>query len=148
MVSQAKRIQVAELNLGVGGRVQAILQAPTEPREAINFHNIWASASCEPETAAANCQGTWVLLYLEDATTSTPTYTDAFINLETTNMFIIACGVFSASNESPWSSGPIHPMTSRTLPAGGRIIMTCTVTGITADLASTRVMLCAHTTRK
>ncbi len=44
---QAKRIQVQELNLGVGAKVFASLTTPDDPREQTNFHNIWGSASCE-----------------------------------------------------------------------------------------------------
>ena len=144
---QASRRQVLESNLGVGGVVSVTLIVPNDPREEVNFHNIWASASCEPETAAANCQGTWVL-YVVRSGQNFVTFTDANFNNETRNAFIIACGVFSSSNESPWTSEAIHPSTSRTLMPGDALVMSCTVTGITADLASTRVMLCAHTTRK
>ncbi len=145
---QAKRIQVNEVNLSANTRVDVDLSVPLDPREEVNFHNIWASASCEPQDTDANCQGTWVLIYIPALASSIPTFSDSFVNLETFNGFIIACGVFSAANQSPWTSDAIHPSTSRTLPPGGRLIMTCTVTGITAGLASTRVMLCAHTTRK
>jgi len=144
---QAKRIQVAEANLGVGGAVAVTLEVPTDPREEVNYHNIWGSVSVEPETAAANCQGTWVLFVLRENATG-PTFTDVVINGEANNAVIIACGVFSASNETPYNSPPINPKTSRTLQAGDKLMLNCTVTGITADLASTRVMLCAHTTRK
>ncbi len=145
---QAKRIQVLESNDGAGASTTVVLQAPLEPREEINFHNIWGSVSVEPVTAGANCQGTWVLYYVPDPAKVLINWTDAVVNLENENIFIIACGVYSASNETPYNSGPIHPTTSRTLPAGGRLVLGSTVTGITADTASNRVMLCAHTTRK
>ncbi len=144
---QAKRIQVLEGNLGVNAQVVVQLLVPDDPREEVNFHNIWASASCEPETAGANCQGTWVLQLLR-AGQSQVVYSDANTILEARNPDIIACGVFSASNETPWNSGAINPKTSRTLNPKDSLRMVCCVTGITADLASTRVMLCAHTTRK
>ena len=144
---QAKRIQVLETNDGVAGATTVVLQAPTDPREEINFHNIWGSVSVEPQDAAANCQGTWVLMLVPDNMV-TPVLTDAVVNLEQFNGIIIACGVWSAANESPYNSGPIHPTTSRTLQAGDSLILQSIVTGITAGLASNRVMLCAHTTRK
>jgi len=144
---QAKRIQVAESNDGVGGVTNAILAAPTDIREEINFHNIWGSVAVEPQDAGANCQGTWVLLInRENATIFTAI--DTTINNETLNSIIIACGVFAASNESPYNSGAIHPATSRTLQAGDELVLHSVITGITAGLASNRVMLCAHTTRK
>ncbi len=145
---QAKRIQVGEGNNGAGGRTAAVLTVPADPREEVNFHNIWGSVTVEPQDADANCQGTWVLLLIRDPATAIPVFTDAFMNLETINFDIIACGVFSASNQSPYNSGPIHPLSSRNLPAGGRLVLASTITGITAGTASNRMMLCAHTTRK
>ncbi len=144
---QAKRIAVFESNLGAGSGVNAILTSPVEPREEVNFHNIWASASVEPQDAGANCQGTWVL-YLIQENTPAINFTDVVVNGQGNNQNIIACGVFSASNESVWNSGPINVKTSRNLNPGDSLAMNCTVTGITAGLASTRVMICAHTTRK
>ena len=143
---QASRRQVNEANLGVSGQVNIDLNVPTSPREEVNFHNIWASLSCEPETAGANCQGTWVLWVLKENSVNI-IFNDVNFNTEVGNAFIIACGVFGASNESPFTH-EIHPQTSRTLQAGDRLRLSVTVTGITADLASTRGMLCAHTTRK
>ncbi len=145
---QAKRIQVNEANLGVGGAVNVTLATPVDSREETNMHNIWGSVSVEPETAAANCQGTWRLLHVDDPAKAILAGTDANINGEFDNFITIACGVFSASNETPYNSGAIHPKSSRNLRPGGRLILQCTVTGITADLASSRVMLCAHTVRK
>jgi len=145
---QAKRIQVFENNKGAGGQVTVVLNVPTEPREQVNFHNIWIGAASEPQDAAANSQGTWVLGFMADATTPIPTFIDSFVNLETENVRIIACGVYSSSNESPWTLPPTQMKTSRTINAGGRLYLQLVNTGITAGLASLRVMLCAHTVRK
>ncbi len=144
---QAKRIQVAETNDGAGGTTLTFLVAPTSPREEINFHNIWGSVSVEPQDAAANAQGSWFLMIIRENAT-TPTMTDVVVNGESNNAVIIACGVWSASNETPYNSGPIHPEISRTLMPGDSLLLQSVVTGITAGLASNRVMLCAHTTRK
>ena len=144
---QSKRIQVNETNDGVGAATNVVLDVPTDPRESANFHNIWVGVSVEPQDAAANAQGTWILLYLTDPTVAVPAGTDAAVNLETANYQIIACGVWSASNETPFNLPPTQIKTSRTLPAGGRLVLTNTVTGITAGLASNRVMLCAHVVR-
>ncbi len=144
---QAKRIQVLESNDGAGGETSVVLVVPTDPREEVNFHNIWGSVSVEPQNAGVNCQGTWILgIQRENATF--PIYTDTVVNDETNNPYIIACGVFSASNESPFNSAPINPKTSRTLQPGDKLVLSSVITGITAGLASNRVMLCAHTTRK
>ncbi len=144
---QAKRITVGESNDGVSGQTTASLETPTSPREETNFHNIWASVSVEPQDTDANAQGTWVLFILRENATA-PVFTDSNINAENNNAVIIACGVWSASNQTPFNSGPIHPATSRTLQAGDKLQLQSTVTGITAGLASNRVMLCAHVTRK
>ncbi len=143
---QAKRIQVAEVNTGVGANVNVTLAVPTEPREEVNFHNIWGSVSCEPQNAGANAQGTWALFILRENATF-PTLTDVVVNGETHNISIMACGCWSASNESPFNIS-VNPKTSRTLQAGDRLVLTSVSTGITAGLVSSRVMLCAHTTRK
>ncbi len=143
---QAKRIQVNENNLGAGSATETGLFAPTEPREEINFHNIWIGASVEPQNAGANCQGTWVCYVLRENSSSV-IFTDTIVNGETNNAIIIACGVFSSSNESGWTLPPTQIKTSRTLNAGDALKMNCTITGITAGLASTRVMICAHTVR-
>ena len=144
---QAKRINVFESNDGASAETSAVLETPTDPREEVNFHNIWGSVSVEPQDAAANAQGTWVLIVIREGGTL-GTLIDTVINGETNNANIIACGVWSASNETPYNSGPIHPLSSRTLMPGDKLILTSVVTGITAGLASNRVMLCAHVTRK
>ncbi len=144
---QSKRIQVNEANQSAGAQISATLVVPTEPREEVNFHNIWASVSVEPQNAGANAQGTWFLVILRENQTQA-TLTDTVVNGETHNSVIIACGVWSASNESPYNSGAIHPETSRTLQAGDNLRLISIVTGITAGSASNRVMICAHVTRK
>ncbi len=144
---QAKRIVVNESNDGVAGTTKASIVVPTSPAEEVNFHNIWVSVSVEPQDAGANCQGTWVLFFMSDSTVGDPTWTDGALNTGSANAKIIACGVFSASNESTYNY-TTQIKTSRNVPAGGRLVLTSTVTGITAGLASNRVMLCAHTVRK
>ncbi len=144
---QAKRIQVNEVNTGVNGNVIVALNVPVSPREEVNFHNIWGSVSVEPQDAGANCQGTWVLYILRENQTQVG-FSDTVINGELFNKEFIACGVYSASNESPYNSGPIHPATSRTLNAGDALELESITTGVTAGLCSNRVMLCAHVTRK
>jgi len=144
---QAKRINVDEQNVGVGASANARLIVPSDPREEVNFHNIWGSVSAEPQDTDANAQGTWVLAIIRQGG-AFPSYTDTIINAETENAVIIACGVWSASNQTPYNSGPIHPETSRTLQVSDQLILQIVATGITAGLVSARTMLCAHTTRK
>ncbi len=144
---QAKRIVVGEGNDGAAGFTLATLTTPETPREETNFHNIWGSVSVEPQDTDANAQGTWVLYVLRKNQIDL-IFTDANLNTEDFNAVIIACGVWSASNQTPYNSGPIHPETSRTLQAGDKLQIQSTVTGISGGLASNRVMLCAHVTRK
>ncbi len=144
---QAKRIQVNETNASAGNGINVILDVPLSPREAVNFHNIWIGATAEPQDADANNQGTWVLMSIDDPTVAIPTFLDALVNLESHNARIIACGVYSASNQSPWTLPPTQIKTSRTLPAGGRLIMQLLATGVTVGQVSVRAMLCAHTVR-
>ncbi len=143
---QAKRIHVNESNDGVGGTTEAVLTTPTTPREEVNYHNIWGSVSVEPQDAAANAQGTWILFHLRENATS-PTLTDVVIQGESNNAIIIACGVWSASNETPYNT-MFQIKTSRNLLPGASLRLQSVVTGITAGLCSNRVMLCAHVTRK
>ncbi len=145
---QAKRIAVLDADKGVNTQSNILLQVPTEPREQVNMHNIWAAFSCEPIIAGANAQGNWVLYIERDAGAAIPNFTDSFINTETRNIDIIACGVWGASNESVYTSPPIHPTTSRNLPAGGRLIFIVHVTGVTSGNTSIKSSLCAHTVRK
>ncbi len=144
---QPKRIQINEQNLGAGGQVDVELIVPDDPREEVNFHNIWIGATVEPQNAGANCQGSWIL-YKRNAGTGATIFTDSVVNNEQQNQLFVACGVFSASNESVWTLPPTTIKTSRNLGAGDRLTLSIIVTGITAGLASIRGMLCAHTVRK
>jgi len=143
---QAKRAQVNEQNVGAGSATGVFLSVPTDPREEVNFHNIWAHISVEPQDAGANCQGTWVVWVRRENAPSI-IFTDTIVNTEVNNAVIIAMGVFSASNESVYNN-TVQIKTSRTLMPGDQLGLSTTITGITAGLASTRNMLMAHTTRK
>ncbi len=144
---QAKRIHVNEQNLGAGSATEAFLDVPTDPREEVNFHNIWIGCTVEPQDAGANCQGTWILK-IQRENQGSVIFTDTILNNETNNQLIIACGVLGASNESVFNLNPVQIKSSRNLGPGDKLVMNCTITGITAGLASTRVMICAHVTRK
>ncbi len=145
---QAKRIQVNEADIGVNAVVSVRLVVPSDPREEVNFHNIWGGVSGEPQDAGANAQYTWVLFIQKAGATVTPVFIDTQIDNETFNADIIACGVGSGANESPFNVPPIQIKTSRTIEAGDSLVLQIVTTGITAGLSSNRVMLCAHTTRK
>ena len=142
---QAKRIQVNEANNGVGAQIAVNLNVLTTPREMVNFHNIWVSVSVEPQNTDANAQGTWVLLTLRENQVF-GLFNDSNVNNEQANAYTIACGVWSASNQTPYNM-TTQIKTSRNLNPGDALVLISTVTGITAGLASNRVMLCAHSVR-
>ena len=143
---QAKRIQVNDTTDGAGASTNVSLIVPVEPREQVNFHNIWVGASCTPQTAGANARGSWVCYTLPQGL-GVLAFTDAAINAEGSTQRIIACGVFGASNEMPWTLPPTQIKTSRNLNPAERIVMNVTIESITSGLADDRVMICAHTTR-
>ena len=147
---QAKRIQFGDnggADLGVGGQANLSLQVPTDPREEVNFHNIWASFGMEPTTADANANGQWVLYIIPKSTSGAPVISISALNLEVFNFDIIACGTWTASNQTPFTM-IINPKTSRTIEAGGRLTLSVRVEGATAGNVSPNLSLCAHTTRK
>ncbi len=144
---QAKRIQVGiSPSTGIGGSGFVGLTVPTDPREQVNFHNMWYSFSCEPKDADANSQGNWVL-YIVPAGGVFINWPDSTINNEVDNVRIIACGVWGASNQTPFNNGG-QINTSRNLNPGDSLALSVTVTGTTAGQVSIKTMLCAHTVRK
>ncbi len=145
---QAKRIVMNHGDLSLNQQLSVSMFPPDEPREEINYHNIWASVTAEPEDAGANSSGVWVLWIKTDQTAADATFTLANLQAETFNQRIIACGAWAASNESPYSSGPIHPLTSRTLMVGEALKLSIIAHGQTIGDTSYNVLLCAHTTRK
>ena len=145
---QAKRIQtLRDTALGAGFEVTVVLEIPTVIREEVNMHNIWGSFMVEPEDTDANAFGNWVLYIIKEGGQVVP-WTDVTVNAENNNFFVVGCGMWAASNQSPFTSPPIHPLTSRTLNAGDKLALGVTVLGLTAGQVTAQAMLCAHTTRK
>ncbi len=143
---QAKRIQVVHNDVALSATETLFLTAPSTPREEINYHNIWASINIEPENADANAQGWWILYILnENGQVVIPS--EVALNNEQSNKYIIACGSWGASNQTPFQI-TINPKTSRTLNPGDSLGLAINVRGITAGVASVVMSLCAHTTRK
>ncbi len=144
---QAKRIQMSQgLTLSAGQFLSVNLEVPLVPREEVNFHNIWAGFECKPTTAGANSAGTWVLYIVKEGGSEIG-FSLATVNSELNNYFIIACGLWNASNETPYSK-EIHPTTSRTLNPGDKLALSVTIIETTAGDNDLRNILCAHTTRK
>ncbi len=143
---QAKRININEGNDGASGFTTCFITAPTDPREEVNMHNIHWGVSVEPQDAGSNCQGSWFLILQRENVTQA-TLIDTVVNGESNNVTIIAMGVFSASNESPYTE-QFTMKTSRNLMPGDNLIVQSVITGITAGLASNRVFISAQVTRK
>jgi len=111
-----------------------------------NFHNIWLSMCVEPQTVGANANGQWVFYLESDAAAAIMTPSVGFLNAETKNYQIIACGCWVASNETPWNFSENVGKTSRNVRQNGRLILVVRNEGITSGLTDTKVMLCAGST--
>ena len=145
---QSKRIQLStETGSTAGSSTRVLLEVPTEPREKINFHNIWIGLGVVPVNADANANGQWVLYTLPDPVTAT-ILTEAVLNTEVHNARIVACGLWYASNEMPFNLPPIQVKTSRNLNAGDKLILESVIEAITAGTVTQTLSLCAHSVRQ
>ncbi len=144
---QAKRIQINTGSDTAGQQNEVSLTSPTDPREQVNFHNIWASAGATPVNADANADGWWVL-YLRRAGETFLDLSEALLNSEVENQRIIACGQWQASNQHPWNMEPMQLKTSRNLNPGERIQLGFRIRAVSGGAVSSTLMLCAHTVRK
>ncbi len=136
---------MAHADGAVGTQLSVQLTVPDDPREMVNFHNIWIGVGVEPENASANQNGAWVLMILPRGKPQ-PTMSLAEINLENNNQFIIACGVTTSSNEGPFTLSE-QIKTSRNLNPGDALLLIHNQHGVTAGDVSTSLLICAHTTR-
>ena len=144
MVNQPKRIAVVtsaqglnvQTSVAFGPGVGSIL------RRLVNYHNIWFGLSCEPIDADANAQGTWVLWLKPDDTQTDTQWTDANINSDNFNQMIIACGIWGASNQTPYNFSS-QLKSSRNLVANQSMVLSVNRTGITAGLVTVKAILCA-----
>ena len=144
---QAKRIQLTSQTRLAGQQSDVFLAVPDDPREEVNFHNIWGSMACEPESAGANANGWWVL-HIKRQNMTSVVFTEPVVNLEDSNAVIIGCGTWTAANEGPWTSETVHPQTSRNLMPGDLLVLSIFVNGVSAGAVRTNSIICAHTTRK
>ena len=97
-MAQAKRIQTLRSEaLTAGLEVTVVLEVPTSIREEVNYHNIWAGGIIEPEDTDANAWGNWVLYIIKEGGQVIP-WTDVTLNAENNNWFVVACGLWAASN--------------------------------------------------
>ena len=144
MVNQPKRIDVDASSIGVAGNAVAKFGPGTGNilRRLVNYHNIWWGMAIEPQNADVNANGTWVLWLKPDVTQSDVVWSDANINAEDFSQMIIACGVWAASNQTPFNFAS-QLKTSRNLVANQQLVLSVHQVGITSGLSLVRVILCA-----
>ncbi len=146
MVNEPKRISVLESSpaLGVGGQ-HSVRFGPgtgTIIRRLTNYHNIWWGFSIEPQDAAANANGIWVLWNKMNTNEADTTWSLANILTDNFTMQIIACGVWAASNESPYNFGS-NLKSSRNFVANQELVLSVHVNGSSAGLVHVISSLCA-----
>ncbi len=144
MVNQPKRIEVDDAANGVGGQSSARFGPGTGTiiRRLTNYHNIWFGFQAETISATANAHGLWVLWLKANTNDPDTVWSITEINSQNTTMQIIACGVWAASNESPYTFSS-QLKTSRNLVANQELVFTVHVLGVTAGLVQLTKILCA-----
>ncbi len=150
MVNQPKQINVSSVSdRGVNATETARFGPGTGQilRQLMNYHNIWWGFTCEPVDASANAQGNWILWVKKNTNNADTSFTDTEINSGDSNMEIIACGVWGASNETPFTFSS-QLKSSRNLVANQELVLSVLPTGITAGLVSIKCILCASITTK
>jgi len=145
MVNEPKRIEVTSTTANVNSSVSARFGPGTGTiiRRLTNYHNIWWSFAVEPTTADANANGHWVLWLKSDTNNPDPSFTDTDLNSGDFNMLVIACGVWQATNQTPFNSGPQHMSSSRNLVANQELVLTVRQEGLTTGVSQFNLMLCA-----
>ena len=143
---QAKRISLGVASLLGGAQTGSTLVVPDDPREEVNFHNIWISMCAEPLVADANAQGTWVLWCIRSGQAEV-IFTDVNIQDETFNNHIVALGVWCASNQTPYNLEK-QIRTSRNCGPGDQFALRFFVAGVTTGSVLVRTLLSAHVIRK
>ena len=144
MVNQPKRINLAVDSLAQGAQSDARFGPGTGTiiRRLTNYHNIWGSIAVEPANADANQQGIWVLWLKANTNSADTTWSQATIDADDNTMEVIACGVFSCSNQTPFNK-EIHLNSSRNLVANQELVLSVNLHASTAGNATVRVLLCA-----
>ena len=133
---ERKRIHVAiTLKAGIGTTTDLI--GTIDESNGVNAHNVHICFVCEPDSTGANATGTWVLWCLPDETSGVPNGGIAELEAEGSNAFLWACGLWAASNETPYTSPDITFKITRNCQNGARLVLAIDVEGITAG--STRI---------
>jgi len=145
MVNEPKRISIiAHPNTGVGNQVSSRFGPGTGTilRRMVNYHNIWFGFTCEPINADANASGQWVLWLKANTNDPDTTWSTANFLTDDFTMQVIACGVWSASNQSPYTFSS-QLKSSRNLVANQELVLTVHPEGISAGQISIDTSLCA-----
>ncbi len=127
---QRKRVHIQTSVVVSTARVQ--LLATVDETNGVNFHNVHFGYAVEPQNADANANGTWALFCIPDAVSAVPSTAVSALELEGSNPFLWALGVWTASNQTPYTSGDFVIRSSRNCPRNGRLIMIVDVEGISA----------------
>ena len=126
---QRKRIHAATSFFGLSTTGQLI--ATIDESNMVNVHGLRCDFSVEPENADANANGTWAISCLPRPSTAVPVISIAALELEADNPSIWACGVWAASNQTPYNKC-IELKTSRNCQAGSRIVLSVRVEGVSS----------------
>ncbi len=145
MVNEPKRLNISSNAVGVAGQSNARFGPGTGSilRRLTNYHNIWGSVIAEPIDADANSHGVWVLWLKSNTNDADTVWSLGNVNSDNFNMQVIACGMWAASNQTPFNSEPIHLKSSRNLVANQELILSAHIFGQTAGLTRLVCMLCA-----
>ena len=144
MVQEPKRIDTNDTTFAAGAtrRVAFGPGTGTILRRLTNYHNIWGSFCVEPQDADANANGFWILWLKPDVAQTDPVFDSTELNSGTKNMVIIACGCWTASNQTPFNK-EIHINSSRNLVANQELVLTVRQNGLTTGSSRVLIMLCA-----
>ncbi len=144
MVNEPKRIDISAPTLGVNAQTSSRFGPGTGTilRRLTNYHNIWWGMAVEPQDADANANGSWILWQKSNTNDTDTIWSDTNINSDNFNMQIIACGVWTASNQSPFNFSS-QLKSSRNFVANQELVFTVRQEGISAGLSRVRTILCA-----
>ena len=141
---ERKRVHAATtVKTGTGSTVDLV--ATIDESNGVNAHNLHLCFVCEPQDAAANATGTWVLWCIPDESSAIPTGGIGELEAEGANAFLWACGLWAASNETPYTSGDIYLKTTRNCQNGARLVLALDVEGISAGATRINRMLTYNT---
>jgi len=145
MVNEPKRISVLVDSDVTAGQQTSSRFGPgtgTIIRRLTNYHNIWFGFSAEPVVADANAAGIWVLWEKRDANATDTLWSPATILTDDFTMQIIACGVWAASNQTPFNFSS-QLKSSRNFVANQELVMSVFVDTVTSGGVRTLTSLCA-----